>query len=581
MKMSSSTNGHRTSLTGNGTVASGPGPAGSTGSSSTVPSPVLAHSIAGSLLHTGLPAQRQNCYLCDSPRMPWALLHDFSEIVCRGCVNYEGADRIEIIIDSARQMKRATGLLGHHTTSVPFVIPQAAAHSVVNPSPDHHQIVSATLLRSSSAVQSQSQAFKVNGTLASPFSGTLPIDHRSSINQIQYDSSGSGRGSSPRTYGNNQLISTNLSNNLNVSRGTNSTSNKRSIHLIEDVNEDLQTHRTHMLLEENANAAAMMSTVARPPLTRGESLPAVMTLSGLALASDQSSRKISRADQLHHSHPLMGRVMSFDSTVSSKNLPGVSLTTKPFYSATSGTASSPPLNSTLSAANTAGSNPSTSLMPMKKLRSVESASLNCQTSLATNSTTLVTTGGNVASGNGTHHQSQAQSQSQAHHQINNHHSPPATSSASALTTVQSSPLKCTLCQERLEDTHFVQCPSVPTHKFCFPCSRASIKQQQQQTNVGTANSGEVYCPSGEKCPLIGSSVPWAFMQGEITTILEEISNNLNVSVSLSNPQHSSLNVSASSSSSADHATTNGVASTVQVTNATSGSFKAKKDRSQE
>lgn len=30
---------------------------------------------------------------------------------------------------------------------------------------------------------------------------------------------------------------------------------------------------------------------------------------------------------------------------------------------------------------------------------------------------------------------------------------------------------------------------------------------------------EVYCPSGEKCPLANSLIPWAFMQGEIQTIL--------------------------------------------------------------
>ncbi|MEQ2203763.1 hypothetical protein XENOCAPTIV_003322, partial [Xenoophorus captivus] len=49
--------------------------------------------------------------------------------------------------------------------------------------------------------------------------------------------------------------------------------------------------------------------------------------------------------------------------------------------------------------------------------------------------------------------------------------------------------------------------------FCFPCTRVYIQSRR--------GDGEVYCPSGERCPLDNSpnSPPWAFMQGEVSTIL--------------------------------------------------------------
>jgi len=57
----------------------------------------------------------------------------------------------------------------------------------------------------------------------------------------------------------------------------------------------------------------------------------------------------------------------------------------------------------------------------------------------------------------------------------------------------------------------LQCPSNIAHKFCFSCCRESIIKQ----------GNEAFCPSGDKCPLQGSIVPWAFMQEEIETILGE------------------------------------------------------------
>ena len=93
--------------------------------------------------------------------------------------------------------------------------------------------------------------------------------------------------------------------------------------------------------------------------------------------------------------------------------------------------------------------------------------------------------------------------------------PPPTASESSTVVRRDTALRCTLCAEQLEDVHFVQCPSVGDHKFCFMCSRDSIRKQ----TAGAAPGSEVYCPSGEKCLLAGSNIPWAFMQNEIAAIL--------------------------------------------------------------
>jgi hypothetical protein len=94
--------------------------------------------------------------------------------------------------------------------------------------------------------------------------------------------------------------------------------------------------------------------------------------------------------------------------------------------------------------------------------------------------------------------------------------PPAGSpvaGSSPPSSADSIPMKCLLCHRTLEDTRFVQCPSTTSHKFCFGCSRDSIKKQSE-------DSSDVYCPSGMKCLVAGSTTPWAFMEQEISTILQ-------------------------------------------------------------
>ncbi|KAH7940723.1 hypothetical protein HPB49_004523 [Dermacentor silvarum] len=376
---------------------------------------------------------RQHCYLCDLPRMPWAMLHDFSEPVCRGCVNYEGADRIEV-------MKRAHGF------------PEAVARPLykgLNGAPPERRNA---MLEYSQRMRADPRAAQASG---------VPCKRERDDDEPP---------------------------------------------------------------EPSKRAAALQAldeaVPPRPPLTRGESLPTAV----MGVPFDVRYKK-----------EMVGRVYSFDTATSLKNAPGY----PSVCSTPSSTASSlSPLSSRAAQSpdsggaqqNGAPGGPMAALLTVAEAVPPTSprngvAPADSATSSSTSARPPRQSPPAAAPPSTAHKKSSRHAAATAGDADCGAISAPTSSSSSAAAAATSSEsaaaaaaaaaatLKCTLCQERLEDTHFVQCPSVGQHKFCFPCSRDSIKSQ------GAASGSEVYCPSGEKCPLVGSSVPWAFMQGEIATIL--------------------------------------------------------------
>jgi len=316
------------------------------------------------------------CYLCDMPRFPWAILQEFSEPVCRGCVNYEGPERIDGILENARKMKRAYALAD--------MVAQGGGGN------GGMKRDSGSNPNSRPPSTSRDQIGFVNGGLDRYIQG------QPGNNSPGLSNGGVKRpAEDPVQQPQRKVAATDLMmgmNGLGVQLG---------VRGIQGINNGLVTN------PNRANIEAHTEKV-KQALVRGN---------------------------------------SFDNT--KNNLPGM---------------------------------------------------VGCRSQGQVTSSSEIGLGSGQASNNLGQPAPQQQPAKDLTPDIGD--------------GLPNNPLlKCTLCAQRLEDTHFVQCPTASHHKFCFPCSAESIKKQ------GTNN--EVFCPSGERCPLAGSNVPWAFMQGEITTILQE------------------------------------------------------------
>jgi len=287
--------------------------------------------------------RKQTCYLCEMPRSPWAVIHDFTELVCRSCVNYEGPDRIEAILSAARRMRGSCGMSGE----------------------------------SGSSIKRESSA---------PY----PVPRMGSRGE---NYNGPGPGSSA------------------------------SLH--------------------------ELGTVPGPQLA----------ISGYTLQQQQGQMQQISLDQRRGPSQF-------------------------------GASHSVPVSGAMQVQS----------MGPQKMQSNDLKQVNAKMGLPTSRPSSAhTTGPNGPSTPQGSRPDQVSSSSNG------------ARDGAELTADGAPLLKCTNCRGKLEDTHFVQCPSNLAHKFCFSCCRDSIIKQ----------GNEAYCPSGDKCPLQGSSVPWAFMQEEIETILGE------------------------------------------------------------
>ncbi|CDQ58354.1 unnamed protein product [Oncorhynchus mykiss] len=452
-------------------------------------------------------SRRQWCYLCDLPKMPWAMLWEFSEAVCRGCVNYDGADRIELLIETARQLKSSHGVLdGRQSPNTRRAMAGAipALHGTIP-----HALIAQGLVGPPHGLLAPVLGTRAGGQQIAGSSGPImgDVSRRQVVSAMSLGAGASALVGLEAGWRNGEVMAELAESARSRAEGW---PNRPKV-----VREVLVTlcgcapfsvrfRKDHNLVgrilafEAGAGPEFELKVFVEYPSGSGIVFSGITELvrqmfrdsnkdAGKAVNSGlryvEYERRQSAGDWRALTELLSDGVRSFKEPPMPDVLPQL-------Y-ADGGMPMVPAVRS---------APPKGAARRRKASPGSENGENGPGMSSAHSSASGRPTSGSPSSA------SAAVSQA-----VMGQGGPSTTSVGESGSGTPSALLCCTLCRERLEDTHFVQCPSVPHHKFCFPCTRGSIRSQ--------GPGGEVYCPSGERCPLAGSTVPWAFMQGEISTIL--------------------------------------------------------------